>query len=348
MEQKSQESPFDIALSYYTRAEVGIGLLSEALNENPIKIRDIIRQKGYKLIASHGFFNESILSEKINFKSDIVLDICGALTLFDLNLLEIVRSKFEKLTITHSTYDLIYDYLQLNIYNIKDGETLDNSPLLEVINKCFTIESPNTLGLNKNEKERLYKEFGRSFYDSALLAQEKDALLLSDDLVFRKQTTRLMSSVGLVWIIPLLKHLKENKTIEDEIYHDCLIKLIEHKYSFISINEHTLLHCLKCDGYIITDRFIALAKMLSGKVSTTESATHTMFKFFHLLVILDNLGVEDLVSISMVVLSSLSTERNLDEVVDSYETIMGKYNHIPHLYKFLELMLFKFHRLYNF
>ncbi len=348
LEQKSQESPFDIVLSYYTRAEVGIGILSEALNENPIKIRDIIRQKGHKLIVSHGFFKESILSEKIDFKSEIVLDICGVLTLFDLNLLEIVSSKFEKLTITHSTYDLIYDYLQQNTYNIKDGETLDSSPLLEVTNKYFTIESPNTLKLNKNEKERLYKEFGRSFYDSALLAQEKDSLLLSDDLVFRKQITRLMNSVELVWIIPLLKHLKGDKGIEDEIYHDCLIKLIEHKYSFISINEYTLLHCLKCDGYIVTDRFIALTIMLSGTVSTTESATHTMFKFFHLIIVLGNLGVEELVSISMVVLSSLSTERNLDEVVDCYEAIMEKYNHVQHLYKFLELMLFKFRRLYNF
>ncbi len=348
LEQKSQDSPFDIALSYYTRAEVGLGLLSEALNENPIKIRDIIRQKGHKLIASHGFFKESILSEEIDFKNDIVLDICGVLTLFDLNLLEIVSSEFDKLTITHTTYDLIYEHLQQNIYNITDGETLNNSPLLEAVNKYLTIESPNTLKLNKNEKERLYKEFGRSFYDSALLAQEKEAVLLSDDLVFRKQTTRLMNSVELVWIIPLLKHLKEDKAIEDEIYHDCLIKLIEQKYSFISINEHTLLHCLKCDGYIVTDRFIALTKMLSGIVSTTESATHTMFKFFHLLIILRNLIPEELVSISMVVLCSLSTERNLNEVIDSYETIMEKYNGIPHLYKFLKLMLFKFRRLYNF
>lgn len=180
-----------------------------------------------------------------------------------------------------------------------------------------------------------------------MLAQEKEAVLLSDDLVFRKQTARLMS-VELVWIIPLLNHLKEDKTIEDEIYHDCLIKLIEHQYSFISINEHTLLHCLKCDEYIVTNKFKDLTKMLSGTVSTTESATHTMFKFFHLLVVLGNLGVEELVGISMIVLSSLSIERNLDEVVDSYETIMEKYNHIPHLYKFLELMLFKFRRLYNF
>ncbi|MFD2966542.1 tetratricopeptide repeat protein [Sphingobacterium bambusae] len=341
-------TPFSIILDYYRAGEIGIGGISSILNDNPISIRHRIRVQGHKLLASHATVTDHNMLDKNKLRNGLVLDICGVFTLLELNLLDTVSSNLCTLTITPSTYEVIYDYLQQNIYNIKDGETLDSSPILIALRKYVCIENPDTLAVNNNDKIRVYKKHGRSFYDAVLLAHQKGSLLLSDDVAFRSQILNLCGEEIGCWIVPLLKHLKEHELIEDDTYHESLISLLELQYSFISVNEHTLLYCLKSEGYHVSNRFMELSKVLAGRVSTSESVIHTVFNFFDLLINLDNIDDQKNQDIALFSLSSVFAERTVDEVVDSYERIMKLYRGNAALFSFLKRLMLKFLELHNF
>lgn len=320
-EKANEEDPIDQLFGFYQRMQVGIGTLSEVMEENVVNVRNKLLIKNINIAVSYGFKEELACLQFEKNDQEIVVDITGILTLHDLGMLDLVVTHFKNLSITHSTFEELNEFYHQNNFGAKRLK-VSEEPLLALISTHFSVKYPNTITINRNEKKRLYSNFGISMYDSALLAKDNGAILFSDDFFLRTRTQTDLQ-IQTCWIIPFLKYLQQVSLIGRDFYHDRIIQLLDLHYKFIDINSQTLFHCLQTHNFAITNRFMDPLHMLTGKVSSLESVLETFFGFVELLIVSKKYQQEELFKITDVVLSYLTADRDLSELSIQYEKLIS-------------------------
>lgn len=318
----TSQDPFSQVIHYYQSGQCGIGTLSEGFQEDPLSIRVQILSRHFQFISSLGSWEDQVLPETMNFNNGIVLDVTAISTLFDLNILEVVCEKFKKLIIARSAYEIFYQrFMQSNFGSNSIAE--DEDPLLKLLNEHFEIEIPDTISLNNKEKENFVKNFGKSFYESALIAQKENAIYYSDDLFARNGCSEILS-LDSCWTIPILKYLKKNDLIDSDLFQDSILKLVKLNYRFVDITSDTMLYCLKMNNYKISHTFDQVISLLNGNISNLNSALSTFINFVEQIVKLEELSEIDLVKITNYVLSYLFTDRHLNQVNSQYLKLISE------------------------
>lgn len=335
-----EEDPLDRAFEYYKQLQVGLGTLSEGLKENIVSVRDRVMTKNIEIMTSFGFSEESYILDLASENQEIVFDVTSILTLHDLGILDLVPQFFSNVSISHSTFEDLEEFYQQHCLGSERLKIFEK-PVLKVLKEKFSIKFPNMLSINKFEKKKFYSFYGRSLYDSAILAKENNAVLFSDDFFSRTRCSEKLQLKS-CWIVPFLKYLRGKEVIDKDFYQDKIIRLLTLRYRFIEINAGTLYYSLERNNFAITDEFINLLPVLSGKVSSVESAVETFFVFIDLLLLSQNFQIDDVARISDLMFSHLVIERDLSIFGIQYEDVVSRKSRNEKQYFFMMTILNKY------
>ncbi|WP_286850697.1 MULTISPECIES: PIN domain-containing protein [Sphingobacterium] len=317
---KTKEDPFKDAFAVYENGQCGLGMLSEAWQEDPLNIRDQIIARKLHIMTSFGTIEEQTIKFDLNENKILVLDVTAIITLSNLELLELVCQHYNHLLISQSSYEIIYERFMQKSFGTERLKT-EQDPLLKLLKDHFEIKNPNTLSINQGDKDKLYRTFGRSIYDSALLAQENNATLYSDDLFARVGCSKNLSLES-CWTIPILKYLKDKQFLEEGVYQAKSLKLLDLNYKFVDINYQTMFYWFEKNNYKISENFIKVIGQLSGNISSYSSAISTFINFIDQLLNVKQLKNQDILDISSFILSYLSIGRDLNLIKYEYEEIV--------------------------
>lgn len=326
------EQQYDAIKRSYKQKQSFIGNIASAIRANPIQLwLDFSSSPSVGIISSNGLKDsyDSVVSSLSKFKT-ICIDITGLLTVHYLELFELLLDQFENVYISRYTHDLIYEFIQEEGQFLRASNSRvygDLKDLLELIEKHFEIiTSKDALGIDSIEKNLNDKKYGKSFFDTILISREKEALLLSDDYVFREEAVREFGTNG-TWTQVILSHWQSANRITKDEYTQRSLKLVQLNYFHTSINHNVLTLAASRAGYNYQNNFEKCLDTLKGKVSSQISAVLVSFNFLYELWLDASISHAKKRSLSIVVITICCNERTICHVLWLLETILkAKYN----------------------
>ncbi len=315
------KNSIDAILSYYKDKKIPLGAIAENLNKNPIFLW-LEYSKSSQIGIQSSFGNIIELEEAIkdlDKSKTICIDITGLLTAFELDIGDLIVGNFQKLLISASTYDLILNFkYEVNLFTTPDQKSRENKLdlFIEFVKRITQQTVPtNVFDINSEEKQRLNSLLGRSFIDTALLANDTNSILLSDDVIFRK-IIKGEYSVNGVWSQVLLRYFLENNKIDNETYQKKVIQLMQLNYLHTTVDRDTLLLAAKLSNYNYEEPLITCLYYLNGKISSKESSIVVGFGFLYWLWSDINIDIKKKSSLTIWVISALCTNRIIINVLD--------------------------------
>jgi hypothetical protein len=129
------------------------------------------------------------------------------------------------------------------------------------------------------EIRRFADHIDRSFVDSIVAARSGSWILLSDDLHFRQVAK--MAEVNGVWMQLVLEMALAGGVLQEDSYHDAVIKLALMNHHFTWLNEKNLLHAAEQDGWRVTPRLKKLLEITTGPKVLLSPMIGLLAKFLH-------------------------------------------------------------------
>ncbi len=295
-EKRSQQIQSIIEDYYYTH-KCTIGSLASITGNHPISVwTDLTNNNKIGVQVCLG--NKEELDDAIsivNQKKELCVDFISLITIYQLNdVRDCLINKFGKLKITHSVYDLVKELLEkevifssgesMTLY-AKKGKKFFTSRTAEekkeqinnlksfiqwIKDFCEIEPCKALLKLDSSTIEEQNKIFHKSFYETCLLAKEKNYLLVSDDYTFRRICKEEFQLDG-VWTQILLMNLVADNSITIEQYHKSLIFLNNHNYKHTAIDANTLFYIIEQSEWETNNDFRNAIKVLQGNNSTPNS-----------------------------------------------------------------------------
>lgn len=328
-------------LEFYQNETLGIGFISEARTQSPIKTWSrVIGDKNFG-VYNGGLHNEEEYQahELITENIGIVLDIISILTFFSLNKLELLSNLSNELVIPQSTLDdvnqIIYEFEQN-----KDREFIsigkeDDQYIRQLVtpehsrsivdqykrlkkwleDNCNVLPCHEALKLNTKERDKLESLIGKIFFEEILLAKEKGYLLLADERVIRNlaQSEYKIKTCSSYMIINFLGKSRILTNSED-----LLIELIKSNHKNIPVTAIVLASAAKSSKYEMQAPFTQTILALSSENSSEDSAIYVAVEFFKALY-LENILVhkrENLIKGILKVLVKGRNERSIHSKLD--------------------------------
>ena len=223
-------------------------------------------------------------------KRHLVLDSISLITVYNLDISDILTSVFGNLGITQSTMDLISQaHIDIEMKQNKDYTVLgknhnkfikqevskaDLKQQLEFIESfqqwttkvLDVIPLENVVDIHRQIKSDLDKMLGKSFVDTVLLSTNRNYVLYSDDMKLRQQAATDFGIEG-VWTQPLLTFCRDIKALEREDYNKLIIELSNSNYYHTSIDKFVLLEAAKQANWIPANPFLSVSRLLQGNYS---------------------------------------------------------------------------------
>lgn len=277
---------FDLVIGYYKNKQIGFGLTALMLDKEPWEMWSQLRSMtDVGIMAATGTGEEfQFASSLISTDKRLVADFLSVVTLYELKILPLIESKFGKILISQSTFDLFYNY-ELSAWSFV-REDVVNEKLEDLISsvKLYTeVQLPKSLiEINTIEKQEGDKRLGRSFHDTILLAKESDGLLLSEDIVLRVIAKQKYKVSG-IWTQPLLWHLLTHQALHLWDYEDHVLSLVQLNYRHTSIREYTIVRAFSKANYTINEALRACFQIFSGKNCDLDSAVRVACGFLLIL-----------------------------------------------------------------
>ncbi|MFD2966198.1 tetratricopeptide repeat protein [Sphingobacterium bambusae] len=317
-ENKEWQDPYLEIFSFYENFSAGIGTLSEALEESIMEIRTRLRSNRMQIIVSLGTAAElkglDIIANDVVF----IFDITFILTLLDLGLFDKVVTSGLRISISRSTYLELREGIERKDFKI---DVSNQSPILESIRTYVTILDPDMTLVNSIERRQGSKNIGKSLYDSAVLAKQLGALLMSDEYFARVQIASNLKMEA-SWIVPFLKFLAKGGLLDENELHEITLELISLNYRFVDFNEKTMLCCLAKDNFNVSQTFLQLLSLLSGGKVSIEGAVSTVDQFIVLLATSQSIDADRFYELCDLVLSFLFINRGIHEVISQFRSLL--------------------------
>lgn len=289
----------------YTETVTPIGTYASALNKSPIEIFGILLSNTnisvrvtdetiQEMIKANGLLSEQ--------KQAVIFDITILLILNNLQVLNKITRKNHNFIILQSTLDLINEHItELNsntrdesitvgkiddelVTDIRTREDIDKAiEFYSNIKKWITTEctiSPceSALKLNREDYINACKGLTSSYADIMYLAEEKNAIVVSDDLIFRKVLKS--KKINTAWSQVFLHNLYSMNHISTELYNEAIVQLCLYSYENTSINSEIILTAIRLDDWKQSTYFNAVLKYLSTPLCDKERAIDVAVDFF--------------------------------------------------------------------
>tara|TARA_R110000823_G_scaffold315678_2_gene449507 strand:- start:76777 stop:80550 length:3774 start_codon:yes stop_codon:yes gene_type:complete len=312
---------FDLAKQQYRDRKAPLGTIAEMFGRNPIDIwNQFIHIENVGIQSSLGNNDELKLAiDAIEEKNGFCSDVVGLLTLFELDLGNVIAEFFGKVKIVSSTYDLIFDYIEENKIFSTRAQTTDKSRLelfFEFVREnCEVLPPQLAIDMNSNEKERLDELIGRSFFDTALLAKETNTTLLSDDLAFRGLIYQEYGVEG-VWTQSILRYLIDNKKIDRGFYNEKVLKLTNMRYIHTAIDDNVLMLAAEKANFKYEFVFSSCLRFLTGKISSQNSSLLVAFGFLYRLWLHPEAQIKDKHNLTICTITTLCTDRVIQDIIE--------------------------------
>jgi|GEM_PF-1753643 len=293
------------AEQFYKRGDLTIGAMAKLLNRHPIEIwGGLLADDNLKIRCCIGNNNERMQTLiALARKPKLVVDITSLLTLYQLDAHHKVVEYFGKLNITQSTLDELLGYIEEKkgvgsrgyLSLSKQGENFYRSEITpeQIANQvlyleklvqwirdnCNVIPCYAALSINRQYRLQLYEVTGQSFIDTALIAQDDEYVLLTDDLYLRQLARNEVKAQG-AWTQVVLFYLMEIKHISREEYSEHVMKLLDLNYSYIFINDFTLLKKFKESDWKVSEPVKRLSDIVFGPETELASAIRMLIMFY--------------------------------------------------------------------
>lgn len=338
----------------YRERNLTIGALSNLLGADLFDAwAGIISSPDLYLKCSYGSVEQQQYEINIVEKSSkITIDPIGLFTLVHLDCLNLVSNLFPDIYISQSCLDELTQIIGLQSSIAKKGfETIGKQKdqyirreikpkdvqnkirLLKKIQK-FIVNKTNVIGLKTPisfYEQRLVDVLGKSSFDTIRIAKENKLTIYSDDQFLRELAFNEHQIDGFE-IQALLKKAQKNKFIQENDYHEKIIKLLTSRYSFLSsVNGKTILYSVKISGTgFASHEFRTLLEFVASLQTSTKSAINVLSDFVKWLwiePIPPNIKQEYL----NLTLNTLSEKRGVRDIIKSFKkALRDKFYYIPH------------------
>jgi tetratricopeptide (TPR) repeat protein len=273
-------------LNKYREGLLPIGFLASINGQNPIEVWGGVIGEGIGMFTFFHGNEYAIASGKLRTNNALLLDITAILTLSRIDMLEKIKESSIALFLSNSTLDLIKNQIEeqkkygregsLTIFK-RDNIYYKNEVSKEVINKnidflnnllswiehnCTILPCEGILTIEQSERDLRYKTFGKSFFESILIAQEKNILLFSDDGILRGVAKQEYQVDGISTSL-LLQFLCDRKIITNPEYNEKLFILHLLNYKGTPINSEILWKALEKAEFNLKEPFTTVASVLS-------------------------------------------------------------------------------------
>lgn len=317
-------SIFQNAMIACKNLQLSFAHLAAAFDKNPLDLLEIFKSGNNSFLSTTGTFDETDAGfhEQIK-KKQLCADISSLIFISELGLNSEILETFGKIVISHSTYDLIFDYSEQTKNLTQDGgAVLDLENLLRFVDQNTECRFPENLtGINASLADESEAKFGKSFFHSRLLCQSEQLILWSDDFYYRKDVAD-DTEVCAIWTQRLLVHMLSLGIISPEIYEQKTIHLVDLGYSHTSVNPNVLVRAFSGYPGMPENAYQKCMGSLNGENSILPSAIGVAY-FFMVKVQKDGLlnenGMEQLIHN---VIMDVSTNRQLRDVITGFKIIL--------------------------
>ncbi|TQD27911.1 GreA/GreB family elongation factor [Methanolobus vulcani] len=328
------------AIELYLDKKLPIGTLATIIGQTIFDVWfEFTKNEDLGIYCSIG--NSQEINEALNNlenSSKIVVDPLSLITVFTLNIGDLIVDSFGKLGIAQSTIDLLHETLieQKKIYSrvhgflVNDDKNLifketDSKDVEEKINVyeqmlnwipkiCEIIPCKEALSLKKDKKKEYDDLLGRAFVDTILIATENENILCTEDKVLRSIAKQEFNVDG-IWTQPLLLHFLNNDIIDRNQYNELTIKLVNLHYYHTTINSEVLVEAARKTNWKIEDSLKNFLNILRGKNCDEDSAlavsTHFLSAIWN-----EKIPREDLYVLTLNLLSVIVQERFAPFIID--------------------------------
>lgn len=326
-EQKPWIENYKKAIEFYKQKVIPIGTIAQKFSQNQIETWNIFTKNDKIGIECAFGFSEEWESALNCFNKNglcIVADIFSLLTLFELQFFEIISANYGKLLITNSTIDIILDKInEENLFpKLNNSEKSKHEQLYESIkNHCVFFTPQSTISLSNDYKYSQEKLIGAASFDTIYLAKEKSAIILSDDLAFRRLCKDEHSLDG-IWSQVILKDLHKKGIIDHNQYQFAVFKLTQLNYFHTSIDYHTLLKSLELSNYRLNNQLSKTIDYLRNNISSEESSIIVASRFIIELWLDNNVSNESKKNILFYTLDTLCFDRIITKVTTNIGNVI--------------------------
>lgn len=312
----------DTLNNLYISGQATFGALANKMNKSPFELWDFLRaQKNIGIRSSPGLSDElARFSSFLSADKILVLDVLCVMIIHKMEIFPLISASFSEILITQSTFDEILDFYEESRIFLPENAVNENASfLLEDVKRYTKVVLPQSiLDMNSIEKDMRDQVLGKSFHESIILANEKNAVFCSDDFPLRGLA---MHEHGLevTWSHALIWHLYQTGRIEHDAYQDLIIMMVRLNYRHTSISKDTLLRAFEVSEHKIDEKNEPVLSTLNGEYSTIESAVNVGINFLLSVWAKTDLSLACKDQIGYFTLLSLATDRHFDVFVAEVE-----------------------------
>jgi tetratricopeptide (TPR) repeat protein len=273
--------------NFYKSGSFPIGSIASLKNQNPIETWGWIISNDLGFITLAATPNEYKISvEQLSKNKKILLDITSILTLSELNLLENIKEAKVELATANSTVEILRDEIiqceghEKGFFSLGkvNGQYFKHEVTKEMIDKNITflknvlswIEKNSKilpcepiLSINEKDREHFYKVYGKSFYETSLIALDKNFIVLSDDGVYRTYIRNENGVCGLS-TASFLFYLQDTDKLDFEKFNKAIVRLYSLGYNGLYINSEILWLAFEEAKFTLNRPFKNILPMLRG------------------------------------------------------------------------------------
>jgi hypothetical protein len=287
---KSLTEQSDEIFNLYETKGVPIAVISALVGRTTPEAAAEIVRRGWVVRSSIG--NEP--ERKVAFKlirafrqKGIVLDTIIAWTVYDLGLIDALKSMFEKVAIAQSSLDELarwrsrFDHRgdePLRTLGYLNGEYFRTEIPAPQIRATFEAIDKGIQALRQKLEilpaiapsqtgdltGALLRVSDERLFDPAYIAKSESLLLVSDDIRYRQLVSELFGTES-TWLQPVLMAAKDEKLLELRQYGEALIALSAAKHGYLAVDRDVLLNIAEHDHTPDMDRLVAVTHFIGAE-----------------------------------------------------------------------------------
>lgn len=283
-------------MGLYQENRLPLSAIARMLSHTHIEMwAGLIGSKDTFIHASSGLENDADRESEMLTKADtIVLDLSALLTLWHLNLLEVLKRRFKRILVAQSVLDEVNDQFSKERVSGKESNTIwkedDHYAYQEISEEAHSrrqsffealrsfietsaevVPAMSALDMPKKEYERLESILGEGAIASILVAKEHGALLYADDLGLRQMAAQDWQVCG-VWTQTVLESMRKHGLLSLVEYYDALRKLILASYNFVRLDVRGLMLILRHNEMKASSEMKRILMILNGPLCDEMSA----------------------------------------------------------------------------
>lgn len=285
---------------FYKDGRLTLGAFARLLGKDLLSIwGGLISYQGSGIQASLGTVQERLESVVLlrKAKPKLVIDPISIMTIHGIGAADKIVEAFGRPTVAASAFDLIREsindkkglgargYMTIS----KEGEDFVRNEVTEeqmteqaeylesivswIEENCDVVPCEPALAIDRDERQKNEELLGKESYESMLLAAVPGYALYSDDERLRSLAVNDHGCTPGFWTQLLLMEMLESKVITKEIYAKAVLKLLNSKYRYTSINREIIEEAANQSSWLVQEPLVGvLAQLKEGSADINSAA----------------------------------------------------------------------------